>query len=556
MTYTATLRQNNAMLETMQATMDKLSKTLDTFSNSQKNYKKAVEKVNDEEEKLNKAMETREKRLTKAISLLNDQKGEFEILSSKSFKAFRDAGGNTFEFLDLALSSLNQRVKIFGIEAGLARKIMYGFLPPGMFRLVNKFSTVFRFLGGAVRGVSEEGEKMDNIFSKSIRGIAKFPKLMGKTMGDVKGSFEKFRKLEEKRVGRSKTLGYEDYSIDQIRAEQAKITDARRAIASGQMSKQDADAQIQAAQQSIDHMKEVRKERLKQEPRNIKAAKFLEKIKMLPALIGRTLTFFTKAMLYFGLFLTVAYILWKTIGKSILQAIDAALPVIKNMASVAMAGLLLVYEGFQSIFHGFFGEGGSLNDVIDGVIKIGFGILQFALGFLGTLVVAAYGFIVGTIVLSVERFLIWLEGALTDTEKFFKALPAILLVVGGFIAFMMGAPIWLAALLGVVLYKTAAFLIKKFKDITPGFASGGTVSTGMQIVGERGPELVSLPKGSRVHSNSQSRSIVSNSRPVNNFNITINAKDTSDAELRRIADKIGKMTSSRINRNLTSSVMR
>ena len=34
----------------------------------------------------------------------------------------------------------------------------------------------------------------------------------------------------------------------------------------------------------------------------------------------------------------------------------------------------------------------------------------------------------------------------------------------------------------------------------------------------------------------------------NGFNITINAKDTSDAERRRIADKIGTMVSGKINR--------
>ena len=43
---------------------------------------------------------------------------------------------------------------------------------------------------------------------------------------------------------------------------------------------------------------------------------------------------------------------------------------------------------------------------------------------------------------------------------------------------------------------------------------------------------------------------------TNNFNITINAKDTSDGELRRIADKIGQMVSSKINRSTSSSTMR
>ena len=42
---------------------------------------------------------------------------------------------------------------------------------------------------------------------------------------------------------------------------------------------------------------------------------------------------------------------------------------------------------------------------------------------------------------------------------------------------------------------------------------------------------------------------------VNNFNITINAKDTSDTEMRRIADKIGNMVSNKINRRTSSGTM-
>ena len=54
-------------------------------------------------------------------------------------------------FFDVALSSASEQVKIFGLEAANARKIMYGFLPPGMFRMVNKLSTGFRTLGSITR---------------------------------------------------------------------------------------------------------------------------------------------------------------------------------------------------------------------------------------------------------------------------------------------------------------------------------------------------------------------------------------------------------------------
>lgn len=45
----------------------------------------------------------------------------------------------------------------------------------------------------------------------------------------------------------------------------------------------------------------------------------------------------------------------------------------------------------------------------------------------------------------------------------------------------------------------------------PGFADGGVVNTPLAWVGERGPELVSLPKGSYVHTNAESMRIASSS---------------------------------------------
>lgn len=85
----------------------------------------------------------------------------------------------------------------------------------------------------------------------------------------------------------------------------------------------------------------------------------------------------------------------------------------------------------------------------------------------------------------------------------------------------------------------------------PGFADGGVSAGGLAVVGERGPELVNLPAGSQVHSNSDSKKMLGGT--VNNFNITINARDTSDQELRRIADKIGQMVNTKINRTTSST---
>jgi len=151
-----------------------------------------------------------------------------------------------------------------------------------------------------------------------------------------------------------------------------------------------------------------------------------------------------------------------------------------------------------------------------------------------------------------------------ENAKFSKAVGKIL---GGALAVFLGALVIkqiaiallqvaaiyaLPVLLGVIIIAAIAKLIKKLTDKIPFFASGGVSDGGMAVVGERGPELVSLPKGSRVHSNSDSKKMLGSSGSVvNNFNITVNAKDLSDAELRRVAKQLGMDIFKNINRTST-----
>lgn len=87
-----------------------------------------------------------------------------------------------------------------------------------------------------------------------------------------------------------------------------------------------------------------------------------------------------------------------------------------------------------------------------------------------------------------------------------------------------------------------------FGTIKGKFAKGGTSHGGLSLVGEQGPELLNLNAGSKVYSNSQSKKMVGGN--TNIFNITINAKDTSDAEMRRVAEQLGKMIGNKINRRI------
>jgi len=86
-----------------------------------------------------------------------------------------------------------------------------------------------------------------------------------------------------------------------------------------------------------------------------------------------------------------------------------------------------------------------------------------------------------------------------------------------------------------------------------GLHTGGFTKGGFNLVGERGPELVRLPLGSRVFSNDNSKSMIGKGN-TNNITINVNGRlGASDSELRDIAKKIGSMVSTEINRTTSSS---
>jgi hypothetical protein len=80
-------------------------------------------------------------------------------------------------------------------------------------------------------------------------------------------------------------------------------------------------------------------------------------------------------------------------------------------------------------------------------------------------------------------------------------------------------------------------------------ASGGTVNTPLQIVGERGPELVSLPRGSQVYPNGMAVS----GGGSTTINVHVNGRvGASDSEIKDIANKVAKEINLRMNRTGTT----
>ena len=104
--------------------------------------------------------------------------------------------------------------------------------------------------------------------------------------------------------------------------------------------------------------------------------------------------------------------------------------------------------------------------------------------------------------------------------------------------------------IGEAIIDMGILLFQRIKDGL-GLAGGGTTTGGINLVGERGPELVQLPSGSRVHSNANSKKMLGG----NTINVHVNGRvGASDAEIRDIANKVAKEINSRVNRVSTSSM--
>ena len=133
----------------------------------------------------------------------------------------------------------------------------------------------------------------------------------------------------------------------------------------------------------------------------------------------------------------------------------------------------------------------------------------------------------------------------------------------GIPAFIMGLPAKIAEYIGDK-FKEALDVKGKIKDRVKGafksagnlvgLAEGGRISQGgLAVVGERGPELVQLPRGAQVHSNSASKAIASS--VTNHITVQVTGRvGASDTEIRDIANKVAREINTRMNRTSTSVV--
>jgi hypothetical protein len=443
---------------------------------------------------------------------------------------------------------------------GRFKRVAYGFLPQGAFRLVNKFASAFENLD-LVLGVfmkkaeSDAPASLGDNLAKVAVGAGKMGKAFLKLKpADLAKPFKALKAAQDEfyfgDLGGAGLIGVKAEAENvEIRKQKARIKRARRGMARGSIPEDAGLAKVQDAESKLAEARERKRDLLLNANSKVLRGigKVTEAFKKIPKLLGM---FLKGALTFFGYaagIVIALYLAFRAFGPQIMDSLKATWEAIKAVGMVAMAGLMVVWDGLKDIWNAFFG-GGDLVTLIDGLLKVAGGLLLFVAGLAITALTAGLVLLGGLIKETLSRtwglIKSFFDPAISGMQKVAMGIA----LIAGIIAFIASGA-WAAAIAATIGF----YVAKKLGGFFGFHADGGTVKTPMQIVGERGPELVSLPRGSRVHTNAESKRMAAGGG--NTFNITINARDTSDAELRRIAEKIGQMINGRINRTTSSRTL-
>jgi len=251
---------------------------------------------------------------------------------------------------------------------------------------------------------------------------------------------------------------------------------------------------------------------------------------------------FLKVVLFVTLFITFTFFIYRAIKDNTIF-----FGWLKKQLSSAfgwfMGSLRWIVEGIGLLVEGF--REGNILKVFLGIGKIFAGILGAVLipivAGIGGVILAAVGLMYGGFIeyaKSSERDAKMFGAAFLQFVGWFAAIVAAVLYL-----FTPAGWLTIAGVLAVAIVSLigSTFLGKR--------STGGVVNEGMTLVGEKGPELVSLPAGSRVYTNQQSRSMGGNT--VINVNVS-GRVGASDAEIKDIANKVAREINLRMNRTATT----
>jgi len=252
----------------------------------------------------------------------------------------------------------------------------------------------------------------------------------------------------------------------------------------------------------------------------------------------------------------------------IMQFLEGLWTVLVGMAEV-LAGLLQVVFGaviaagigfISSLFKsGFDKVGGGIKGIASGIVNVAKGVagvigaIALVIGTIGLLIGAAFA--LPALIVAGIAILIYLV-----ITKFEDQIVWFITKIGEFVSTIKQLILDLPKGIGDAIRNIGGGIKKGIGKAwgglkgMVGLSTGGRIKQGgMALVGEKGPELVTLPRGAQVHSNSKSKAMASS--VTNHITVQVTGRvGASDTEIRDIANKVAKEINSRMNRTSTSVV--
>lgn len=563
----ASLKNQQIMLEALNKSISAMSENIKTLTKIQVDANKETDKGNKSlKEQASQLMKsgkafTRRSAIVKAAA--KETNGVLN-LGKKSFDNYRKAGGTAFEYFAMFFSGTSEQLRVFGLEVASLRRIAFGFLPRGTFRMFNQFSTYMNGIGSAIRvlsGDTDKAAKGNKKFGTSFKQLFAVSDNMTKGIEKNKAAMEGFYEasstasniwtapdadelkgnIKRDKVKKGKSRRRKELlniaTLGVFRGGTKKYGEVTDPVTGKKRRKTFADTPLGKMIGGI--VKGFRAFMA------FYAAGGIGKlIKLAAGFVIKSAIIFFRFTLLASVALMGLFAAFMILKPAIMAAWDFMSSVIGPFLGFIAEGFMDIWDGIQEIYQGF--VEGDLIAVISGVWTIAWGLLQVLGGLLIGLLAGALAFVSGLVWGAITGFFNWI---FTKGDSVQKNIGKIVVIGGIILGLIFGFPVVFALAVATAI----GVLISK---INP-FADGGVTGGGVSIVGEKGPELVRLPAGSRVSSAQQTRTMLSpNNSGGNTFNITINAKDTSDGEMRRIADKIGKMINNKINRNVGASSIR
>tara|TARA_R100001463_G_scaffold64140_2_gene117226 strand:+ start:1165 stop:3291 length:2127 start_codon:yes stop_codon:yes gene_type:complete len=540
-------------------------------------------------------LDTRTRLMGQTIQAMYDQTGDRKLPFFEGLNVYLEKGGTRAEYFAQFLTSTREELKVFGVEVASVRRFLYGFMPSGTFRLVNKFATALNFVGGTMRSLQADSEDAGNAITRTLLAST-FDKKGFERLGDKQREAQKtvrsttgkigaltrkqnqavsatekdaigeqiefLRKVLDKQTERNNELKDQLVNVEESFA--FKLDGLGKTIGGGLLKIIDnplTNYRFNLGQKAITNISKLVEGTVEiMDDTRIALADVAEngnfvtkRLAKIAIGFGKFMKFLLMASMYlvlFGITIFVFQKIFMSIKDRLMEAVNFFTGPIMYFVGAAWNGLQGILGGFMTIITGLFG--GDFGEVLSGLWQVAVGTLKvlgsalviLAIGLLGTVLSIGYALLMGAFD--------WIK------ERGWKVIGDLVLIAAGIaitLALIATLPVQLPFIIVAAMSVVVAKLLKGLGSAIGLFADGGVVNTPVSIVGERGPELMFGKQGSRVVSNADSKKMMGG-KTVNNFNITINAKDTSKAEMRRMADEIGRMISSKINRSTSSSTFR